>query len=218
MAIVNFREVQDRFTHIDADFVSCTLGFDGETPRYTVSVYPWWEHPAYIDARETGKPWGFSRDVDGGKPVTVYPKGLVQFKLTDREQVVDWAFLDTHPLLWPYEDRGQIFCNSDPPLAKVVESIRQALPDVPKENIYSYVDPLAPYEAPFCLGTFPYTLFNVVEKVLADLGVATFVSPKPKPRATPILFLIDRSDYIIADDFEIDVPHFEHRPEWFKPR
>ncbi len=220
MAIVNFREVQNRFTHIDAEFVSCTLGFAGQTPRYTVAFYPWWEHPAFVEAIESGKPWGFASGGDGSKPVTVYPKGLVQFrltKLTDQEQVVDWAFIETHPLLWPYENSGQIFCNSNPPLAKVVEGIRKALPDVPKEDIYSHVDPLAPYEAPFCLGTFPLTLFNVVEKVLADLGVATFISPRPEAKAMPVLFLIDGYDYIIADDFEIDVPEFKHRPEWFKP-
>jgi len=217
MAIVNFREVQNRFTHIDAEFVSCTLGFDGTPSKYTVSFYPWWEHPAFVEAMESGKSWGFASGGDGSMPVTVYPKGLVEFRLTGREQVVDSAFLETHPLLWPYEDRGQIFCNSNPPLAKVVEGIREALPDVPKEGIYSYVDPLLPYEAPFCLGTFPLTLFNVVDNVLADLGVGTFISPRPEAKAMPVLFLIDDSDYIIAEDFDIDVPEFEHRPEWFKP-
>ncbi len=217
MGIVNFREVQDRFTHIDAEFVSCTLGFGGETPRYTVSFYPWWEHPAYIEARNSGKPWGFTDCEDGCKPVTVYPKGLVQFRVTRITDVIDWAFLETHPLLWPYEDSGQIFCNSDPPLAKVAEGVRMALPHVPKEDLYSYLDPLLPYKAPFCLGTFPLTLFNVVEKVLADLGVAMFISPRPEKKPMPVLFLIGGYDYIIADDFDIDVPNFEHRPEWFKP-
>lgn len=34
----------------------------------------------------------------------------------------------------------------------------------------------------------------------------------------PVLFLIDGHDYIIADDFEVDVPEFLHKPEWFRPR
>ena len=32
-----------------------------------------------------------------------------------------------------------------------------------------------------------------------------------------VVFLIDDDDYIIADDFEVDVPEFIHEPEWFQP-
>jgi hypothetical protein len=33
----------------------------------------------------------------------------------------------------------------------------------------------------------------------------------------PVLFLIDDDDYIVADDFEIEVPDFEHLDAWFCP-
>lgn len=217
MARVNFRDIRERFTHIDARFVSCELGFDGVTPRYSVSMYPWWEHPAYIEARNAGKSWGFA-DCEGGyKEVVVFPQGLIEFRMSRCSDVIDWAFYEDHPLLWPYEDSDQVFCNSDPPLGELVERVRKAIPHVPKADIYSYLDPRLPYKAPFCLGSFPFTLFAVVENELSDLGVATFISRRPEARTMPILFLIGGTDYIIADDFVVDVPDFEHRPEWFKP-
>ncbi|KKM70600.1 hypothetical protein LCGC14_1439070 [marine sediment metagenome] len=221
MSRMNFREIRDRFTHIDAKFVSCELGFGDVVPRYTVRFYPWWEHPTVVEALRTGKPWGLTDecevDVRDVRDVTVYPLGLAACKLSLCEEVVDWAFLESHPYLWPYEDSEQIFCNSDPPLDELFERIQARLQDVPRAELYSYLDPLLPYKAPFCLGTFAFTLFNVVHGELEEMGVAVFVSRRPEPRPTPVLLLIDGDDYIIADDFELDVPHFQHNPEWFKP-
>lgn len=217
MGRVNFREVRDRFTHIDAEFVACTLGFGETEPKYAVKFYPWWEHPAHVEAVKEKKPWGFADYREGAREVTVYPLGLAEFRVSCHSEVIDWSFHETHPLLWPYEDSGEIFCNSDPPLEEVVRRVMAALPRVPKGDIYSYLDPLLPFKAPFCLGTFPFSLFGVVEETLAELRVDAFIPRRPQPKTLPVLLLIDGSDYIIADDFEIDVPRFEHRPEWCKP-
>ena len=222
MTRVNFRDIRERFTHIDAVFVSCELGFDDVTPQYTVSFYPWWEHPAWAQAMNEGKDWGFDGCDEGYKNVTVYPKGLVSFCVSRRSEVINWDFHLQHPMLWPFEDTGQIFCNSAPPLGELVEKVVAALPNVPKAEIYAYLDPQLSYKPPFCLGTFPFTLFQAIEKALNDLHVKTFISRHPEPRDTPIMFQIGdadyvgSTDYIIADDFDVDVPDFEHRPEWFK--
>lgn len=216
MTRVNFREIRDRFTHIDARFVSCRLGFKGEVSSYTVSLYPWWEHPSYVEAITTGKPWGSVQCEDGRKEVTVFPLGLKEFKLTQCDDVIDWSFCESHPLLWPYEDCGEIICNSQPPLDELFGRTCKTLGVWPRE-LYPYLDPLLSYKAPFSLGKLPFTLFGVVEGVLAELGVSFFIPRRPQARTTPILLFIDGSDYIIADDCEIDVPEFEHRPEWFKP-
>jgi len=58
MTWVNFRDVQDRFTHIDALFVSSAARFgpDGAEVTVTVRFYPWWEHPAYVAARVAAIP------------------------------------------------------------------------------------------------------------------------------------------------------------------
>ncbi len=219
MSRENFRDIRDRFTHIDAEFVSCQLGVGDVIPRYTVRFYPWWEHPAFVEAVRAGKPWGFTDECEVDvREVTVYPLGLVACSVSFGPGIIpNWAFLENHPHLWPYEESQQIYCNSDPPLDELVRRVQARLQDVPKAELYSYLDPLLPYKAPFCLGTFPFTLFNVVHEELEELGVSVFEPARPKPRPTPVLFLIEGSDYIIADDFELDVPHFQHKPEWFKP-
>jgi hypothetical protein len=73
-----------------------------------------------------------------------------------------------------------------------------------------------PYRAPYSLGYFPTTLFRVVRTVLDRMGVRTFIAREPVETALPSLFLCD-GDYIIADDFELQVPEFEHKDEWFRP-
>jgi len=116
MARVNFREVRERFTHIDAQFVGCSCSFPG-TARYDVAIYPWWEHPLYIEARLEGKPWGFADDMpdDAYKVVTVHPVNVRDAKLSSRYEVIDWWFTQTDPFLWPFEDRCNIVCNQPLP-------------------------------------------------------------------------------------------------------
>jgi hypothetical protein len=217
MSRVNFRTIRERFKHIDAEFVSCELGFGGAEPHYTVRFYPWWEHPVVAEAVRTGRSWG-ARDGNAlAKEVTVYPIGLAECRLSRRSEVRDWAFHESHPLLWPYEDCGEIFCNSSLAPDDLYRRVHARLQNVDKEELCSYLDPLLPHKAPFCLGNFPFTLFNVVQEELADMGVKTFIPGKPEPRPAPVLLLIDNSDYIIADDFELDIPEWEHDPEAVQP-
>lgn len=88
------------------------------------------------------------------------------------------------------------------------------LPCVTRDAVYGYLDPLLPYGPPFGLGSLPATLFRAVCRVLNDMGVQTLVTHTPQARKTPILLLIEGTDYIIADDFELDVPEFHHDPSW----
>jgi hypothetical protein len=44
-----------------------------------------------------------------------------------------------------------------------------------------------------------------------------FSPGSPRPPEAGVVFLIDDDDYIIADDFEVDVPEFNHEPDWFQP-
>jgi hypothetical protein len=36
-------------------------------------------------------------------------------------------------------------------------------------------------------------------------------------RALKEAHLLDGKDYVVAEDFMIDVPEFEHEPRWFQP-
>ena len=70
----------------------------------------------------------------------------------------------------------------------------------------------------FSLGQFPATLFNLLCPLLDEYGIRYYVPYQPKLKDLPVLFVIDADDYIIAKDFEVDVPEFVHKPEWFQPR
>lgn len=226
MPRVNYREAADRFTHIDADFVACEVGLPENDGFFMVSLYSWWEHPLYLEARNAGTQWGFAETNSARCLVTVYPKEVYQARLSRTAEVIDWDFTQEHPLLWQYERSGNITCNSPISLDQWMEissGVRGQLTG------YNHSVELAEYVSPqtihrwgktgsFSLGPFPRTLFRVVRNVLDEQGVRYFAGREPEDKKLPVLFLIDGSDYIIAEDFELDVPEFEHKPEWFQPR
>jgi hypothetical protein len=80
MAWTNYRNVVDRFGHIDAEFVKSTGLFssDGAIAELVVRFYPWWEHPQYRSAVERGERWGFS-SFEGGKREVTVRVGLIRF-------------------------------------------------------------------------------------------------------------------------------------------
>jgi hypothetical protein len=73
MAWTNYRNLVDRFGHIDAEFVKSTGLFssDDAIAELVVRFYPWWEHPQYLSAVERGERWGFSSYEAGKREVTV---------------------------------------------------------------------------------------------------------------------------------------------------
>ena len=75
-------------------------------------MYPWWEHPLYLEARAAGASWGFANTDDAYRHVTVYPKEVYLAQISQRGSVIDWDFTQEHPLLWQYEEEGRILCNS----------------------------------------------------------------------------------------------------------
>lgn len=215
MGRVNFRDIRERFRHIDAEFVASCMSFDDGEPFYAVRFYPWWEHPNVAEAIKAGRSWKVADVPESAvRKVTVFPIRPIEYKLRNRSEVIDWAFLESHQNLWPYEDHGQIFCNSIPPMEKLIAGIHAAMPDVPKSTIYSYLDPLHGFDVPSCLGNFPLALFDVVYNELQKLDVSFYVEKKPQPRPTPVILLLDGEDYIIADDFELEVPKFKHDRKW----
>jgi hypothetical protein len=43
--------------------------------------------------------------------VTVYPTNPIAFHISNCTEVIDWSFLEYHPILWDYEDQGNIIVN-----------------------------------------------------------------------------------------------------------
>lgn len=222
--MVNFRNVASRLTHLDAEFVS----FQGYLPdggaTYAVKYYPWWEHPQVVEAIREEKPWRIRDDQTGATVVTVHAREVHEMKISTITQVEGFDFFEEHPLLWSYEHNGPITCNAPLSLEEAMEIVEAAAPGVTgarTSSIWPFVDHrnIRRYgkTPPFSLGSFPRPAFLGVRAEMQRRGIAFSAPFEPKERQKPVLFLIDDDDYIIAMDFEIDLPEFEHRPEWFSP-
>lgn len=48
------------------------------------------------------------------------------------------------------------------------------------------------------------------------MGVSLFLPREPRFEPKLVLFIMDDDDFIVARDFEVDLPEFEHREEWFR--
>ena len=231
MARINWREAVKRFTHIDAELIGCEIGLPQHDGFFTVEFYPWWEHPLYLEAREAGANWGFTGTTDGQLPVTVYPEAVLKFQISrgyDLRDVVDWDFTQEHPLLWQFEGQGTVTCNQTLTLEQwmqIAALTKNRLTGYNREADVAAYSVQRVYRfghtTSFSLGEFPATVFQALCWALDEQAVRYFVpySPVPPDAANlPILFLIERDDYIIARNFEVDVPKFVHKPEWFQPR
>jgi hypothetical protein len=219
MAWVNFRDVQDRFTHIDAELVSAKAQFgEGEGDvAITVRFYPWWEHPLFLAAHEAGKPWGFQDTDEGARDVTVKAVGPLAVSFVSGSTVIDWAFSTDHPALWEFSGEAGIFVNGPFDVGELTARLMaRKMPFVESHHLCRYLDPGWP-RAPSRGVHLPPQLHRPVLEELEAMGVPVYV---PRPAGDPpalVLFLLDGKDYVVAEDFMIDVPEFEHQPRWFQP-
>jgi hypothetical protein len=88
------------------------------------------------------------------------------------------------------------------------------VPGLDRVSVHEYLDVNSAERAPYTLGPFPRTVFRLIRDELLAMGVEVFVIHEPREQPLPKLLLIDEEDYIIAEDFQDDVPEFEHREEW----
>ena len=173
MARVGWRKITDRFTHIDARFVRCEVGLPQHDGFFTVELYPWWEHPLYLAARDEGRRWGFTNSADGFREVTVYPKMVYQAQISRQEDVIDWDFTQEHPILWQYEESGAITCSSPLSLEKWLEISALVKDRLTGYNRQGEVAERAIWQVhqwghtnSFSLGSFPYSLFGILCQVV----------------------------------------------------
>jgi hypothetical protein len=219
MAWTNYRNILGRFSHIDAEFIKSggMLSSNGGTAELVVRFYPWWEHPQYVSAVQRGEDWGFSSYEGGKREVTVRSVQPWAFRLSPKREVVDWRFEEDHPLLWDFAEQSTVFVNAPfDPGAFLDGLMGLSLPNVSEGDLRNYVQFPDPSKAPMGL-TMPAQLHEPVLTVFRRLRVPVFSPKSPRTPERAIVFLIDHDDYIIAEDFEVDVPEFVHRPEWFQP-
>jgi hypothetical protein len=218
----NYRDVMHRFTHIDgeirhADVRLCCAEAEASV-RIVVSVYPWWEHPQYIAARASGAAWGFKCGNEAARDLVIEAVRPHRCELTGHRSATDLVFLEEHPSLWEFEDEAEIFCNSDVDRAALFDAVlKRQLPGVTRAVLEGYLGSRTAHRAPYSMGCLPYTLFHVVKEELELMEARTHISRKPSWRQVPIVLALDDSAVVIADDFFLEIPDFEHRPEWFVP-
>lgn len=217
---VNFREIMERFEHIDGSIVRAEASFSGSgipsSARVVVRFYPSWEHPLFLAAREAGAGWGFTDTEAGAREMLVEAEGPLRFEVRAGDSATEMAFYTEHPDLWEYEDQGQIFCNSAfDPEELLGALLQEGLPEVDRGVLLRYLYP-RPKDPPFCIAGLPCTLFHPVTKHLRRMGVDVFTPREPEARISPVMLTVDDNVLVVARDFFVDVPEFEHRPEWFE--
>ncbi len=212
MPLFNSRDLTD-YTHIDADFTSCNLALNDQKSYYKVRFYPWWQHPKVIEASKSGRnDWQFT-DIDSlKKDVIVYPQDLIEFKISSRTEVIEWYFTGNHPVLWQYEDEGEINCNSTFTYSEFIALFmnQKNLGFAPKEILRYFGADLKTNSAPFTLPKLPLTLHNLALEILRKMGVQLFISRIPELKPLPEALIIDEDDYIVADAFTVEIPEWEH--------
>jgi hypothetical protein len=221
MTRYNFRDVQDRFGHIDGEVVSAVASFDPRsgtaTARVVLKFYPWWEHPSYLEALEAGARWGFKDTFEGAREIVVDAIDPVFCALRLDPSAEDIAFLADHPVLWQFQDDADIVCNTDcDRQALITALLNHNYPYIDEATLLQHLSPYSRFKAPYSLGRFPFTLFHLVKNELERMNVRVFITREPVNRPSPVAFFINDEVVMIASDFSVEVPEFEHRPEWFK--
>jgi hypothetical protein len=219
MELMNYRVTLERFGHIDAEFVRASASFtpEGGSAEVVVRFYPWWEHPLYLAARDRGANWGFSSYEPGMREVTVKAIRPFAARLASRQEVIDWNFTESHPLLWDYSEQSTIYINAPFDPEELLDGLlAMQLPFVSRGDLQTYIFALDRRASSQGL-TVPSQLHEPVLKVLGRLRVPVFSPRTPNAPEPATVFLLDEGDYVIADDFEVEVPEFEHDPSWFQP-
>ena len=130
---------------------------------------------------------------------------------------MDWRFEEDHPLLWGFAEQSTVFVNAPFDRGAFFDGLMElALPNVSEGDLLSSIHLPDPSTAPVGL-TMPAQLQPSVLTVFRRLGVPVLSPGSPRTPHPAVVFLIDDDDYIIAEDFEIDVPEWIHEPDWFQP-
>jgi hypothetical protein len=95
--------------------------------------------------------------------------------------------------------------------------VAREMPFVERRDLLPYLDPGSLPVASRAV-SLPSQLQGPVLEELTAMNVPTFVPPPcAEAGPEPILFLMDEQNYVVAEDFMVDVPQFNHEPSWFQP-
>lgn len=204
-----------RFGLIDAEFISCSCLPGNEVGELVVKFYPYWEHPTYLHAMESGKTWQVPGRDEGAQIVTVRAYGIQEILLRRRTRVQEWAAPSTHPALFRFEDHGEVICETEPDPRTLLRALRRRLRDEFDDQLLLTASGYGrDLTEPVSLGEFPRSLCVPLREELCALGVELSPARDLEARTLPSMLLIDHQDYVIAERFEVEVPQFRFHPSW----
>ncbi len=212
---VNYRAVQDRFGHVDGTLVEARFAWPpaagADEDVLAFRFYPWSEHPRYRALADARRPWAFTLPDDAYEVVRIYPRGLRAVSVDAPIDCTDVWFADEDLQLWVRRREGQLFVNETTSMAELGPHIDRALgklAPLAREYLGDALDRPAPYAL-----RMPPPLHEVIVAALATVGRATFVGHGP-PTPAPMVMLRLGSDYLIAEDFEVEMPTFRFDDAW----
>ncbi|MGJ4789526.1 hypothetical protein [Leptospira koniambonensis] len=197
-----FEEASERYSHIDGELLDYNFSFNGDS-FVKIDFFPWWENPKYHYAVSENLNWRAknSRKIT----MTIKPIGLIKFSFEPRCLATDISFLLDDPLLWEYYDKTQLFINEQFDYLELRQKLILRYPII--ENcINNYLPMNARHNPPYCLGDYPTHIYNYLVEILTEMKVSIFPKNTVSFQSNLKLVYIDEANYIIADDFIIDVP------------
>jgi hypothetical protein len=206
---VGFREMRDRFAHIDG--VVEDLRFSRSEPSFVaIRFYPWWEHPLFVAARAAGRPWKIDAPPEEATRVmTVHAIDPVHLTADLHTSAVEIEFHDSGPRLWPFETHGHMFVNEPIPADVLPELARRTA--IAEHALASLAD-FGSTRVPSALET-PPAVHATLHTILDERGVSHLATYGGTP-SNLVVFEFD-GNLLAAHDFEVDVPDWEHRDAWF---
>jgi hypothetical protein len=209
MARVNYRNIEQHLGHIDGtiDGVTARIGSDGQLTDVSVRlIYHRWFDDAVPPHSRPEQHWEVVDPDPQDRGVTIHALEPVLVELSNSTEATDVWFSSDDPVLWPFEDWGEIMLNSDMDRLALFESVVSRIDSGDACSLVArYLPPYCSYRAPYSLGCFPRSLFVVVSEVLAEMGATTLVTREPR-ESEPLVALFIDDLTIVAEDYIVDVP------------
>jgi hypothetical protein len=218
MARAPYATIVDRFRHIDGSLSRVELDLvpaaGAPSARIGVRFYACWEHPAFLAARAAGAPWGFAFDEAAERELIIDAIEPRWAELGTDRSAIDMAFRTDAPCLWRFDATAAILCNTEVDTRALHTRLRAR--GEAGAAAARYVTPFPAHRAPYALTALPASAYGLIHDELVAMGVEVFCPQVPAPRP-PLVALLIGDLTLIARDFVVDVPEFEHRAEWFAP-
>jgi hypothetical protein len=118
--------------------------------------------------------------------------------------------------VWQFSEQTVLYVNGRFDVRELIDRmLGLGLPSVTRPDLQRYFDPsMGPVQSRGIM--LPAPLCDCTVRCLTEMNVTVLPHTKPTPRKLTA-FVMNGDDFIVAEDFLLELPEFEHRPEWFVP-